>query len=72
MYRVSILNACKCLLKRGLVESQEFEDKEEAKKEAEYMMGVIRSQSCQRHEFVLNEQFGDFTIFVKPRSQNNP
>jgi hypothetical protein len=47
---------------------QGFENKDEAKKEAESMIKSMKSNFCQKHEFVLSEQFGDFTIFIKPRS----
>jgi len=66
-YKVKVQNTCRCFLKSGLADIQEFENKDEAKKEAEYMIGVMRSNFCAKHEFDLNEQFGDYTIFIKPR-----
>ena len=66
-YKVNVQNTCRCFLKSGMSESNEFETKEEAQKEAEYMIGVMNSTFCQKHEFALSEQFGDFTIFIKPR-----
>ncbi len=68
MYKVKIENACNCVFKSGLSEETSFNTQEEAKKEAEYMIGVMKTTFCQKHEFVLNEQFGDFSIFIKPRS----
>ncbi len=68
MYKVTVQNTCRCFLKSGLGEVSEFATEEEAKKEAEYMIGVMRSSFCQKHEFAISEQFGDFTIFIKPRS----
>lgn len=68
MYKVKVENSCSCFFKSGFNEALEFEDKEEAKKEAEYMMKIMKSNFCQKHEFVLSEQFGDFTIFIKLRS----
>ncbi len=68
MYRVKVQNSCRCFLKSGFAEDAEYETKEEAKKEAESMIGVMKSTFCQKHEFALNEQFGDFTIYIKPRS----
>ena len=67
MYKVKVQNVCSCFLKSGFAESSEFETKEDAKKEAEYMMGIMKANFCQKHEFALSEQFGDFTIFIKPR-----
>ncbi|MCK4737636.1 MAG: hypothetical protein KAT10_03680 [Sulfurimonas sp.] len=69
MYKVKVENTCRCFLKSGMAESIEFNTKEEAKKEAEYMIGVMNSTFCQKHEFSLNEQFGDYTIFIKPRQK---
>lgn len=66
MYSVSVKNACSCFLKSGLGEHQEFQTQEEAKKEAEYMLGVMNSNFCHKHKFVLNEKFGDYTIFIQP------
>lgn len=67
MYKVNVQNTCRCFLKSGMVESSEFDTKEEAQKEAEYMIGVMNSTFCQKHEFDLKEQFGDYTIYIKPR-----
>ena len=67
-YKVKVQNACKCFLKSGFGEETVFATKDEAKKEAEHMMGVMQSTFCQKHEFALNEQFGDYTIFIKPRT----
>ena len=67
-YKVNVQNTCRCFLKSGMAESQSFDTKEEAQKEAENMMGVMNSTFCNKHEFALNEQFGDYTIFIKPRS----
>ena len=68
MYKVKVENVCRCFLKGGFSEIQEFSTKEDAKKEAEDMIGIMRSNFCQKHEFAINEQFGDFTIFIKPRT----
>jgi len=68
MYKVTIQNSCRCVLKSGMHESLEFETQEEAKKEAESMVKTMETTFCQKHQFVINEQFGDFTIFIKPRS----
>jgi len=67
-YKVNVQNACRCFLKSGMAETSEFSTQEEAKKEAEYMIGIMNSTFCQKHTFALSEQFGDFTIFIKPRT----
>ncbi|MEA2100692.1 MAG: hypothetical protein U9P72_11255 [Campylobacterota bacterium] len=67
MYKVKVENSCRCFVKSGLAESSEFDSQAEAKKEAEAMISTMNSSFCQKHEFALVEQFGDYTIFIKPR-----
>jgi hypothetical protein len=55
-------------VKNGFVENQEFKTKEEAKEEAEYLMKIMASNFCQKHQFSMTEEFGDFTIYIKPRA----
>ncbi len=67
MYKVQVQNPCSCFIKNGFTEKQEFATKEEAKEEAEYLMRIMASNFCQKHQFSMTEQFGDFTIYIKPR-----
>jgi hypothetical protein len=67
MYKVNVQNPCSCFVKNGFIESQEFQTQEEAKEEANYMMKIMQSNFCNKHEFSMTEQFGDFTIYIKPR-----
>ena len=67
-YKVKVENGCSCFLKSGLAQVQEFETEEKAKEEAEYILGVMNSTFCHKHEFSLNEQFGDFSIYIKARA----
>lgn len=69
MYKVNVPNTCSCFLKSGMAESQEFATKEEAQKEAERMVSTMQDKFCKKHEFSTNEQFGDFTVFIKPRAR---
>lgn len=68
-YKVTVENTCSCFLKSGMADIQEFDNKDDAKVEAERMIGEMQSNFCKKHEFALNEQFGDYTIFIKPRSK---
>jgi len=68
MYKVQVQNPCSCFVKNGFVENQEFATKEEAKAEVDYLMKIMASNFCQKHQFSMSEQFGDFTIYIKPRS----
>ncbi len=67
MYKVRVQNPCSCFIKRGMSEVSEFDSKAEAKAEAESMMETMEKTFCQKHEFALTEQFGDYTIFIKPK-----
>jgi hypothetical protein len=66
MKRVEVKNACRCFFKSGMVEKQTFDTKEEAKEEAEYMLGVMNSTFCHKHKFSLVESFGNYTINIAP------
>lgn len=67
MYRVEVQNACRCFLKSGLLESQSFQSKEEAKNEAEYLLGVMESTFCHKHKFTLSELLGNYTIAISSK-----
>ena len=69
MYKVKVQNSCSCFLKSGMAEVQEFANKDEAKSEAESMINTMQTKFCKKHEFSVNEQFGDFTIYIKPRAR---
>ena len=68
MYKVTVQNTCSCFIKSGMAETSDFNTKEEAKQEANKMLEKMQSTFCKKHEFSVNEQFGDFTVFIKPRS----
>ncbi|MCF6329929.1 MAG: hypothetical protein L3I99_00080 [Sulfurimonas sp.] len=66
-YKVKVQNACRCFLKSGLVEVNDFKSKDDAKNEAQMMIQHMQDNFCKKHEFAMNEQFGDYTIVIKPR-----
>lgn len=66
-YKVNVENPCSCFFKSGMVDMQKFESQEDAKKEAEDMLRVMNSTFCNKHTFVMTEQFGDYTIYIRPR-----
>ncbi|MEA1982746.1 MAG: hypothetical protein U9N39_04310 [Campylobacterota bacterium] len=68
MYKVNVMSPCSCFIKNGFVEAQDFDTKEQAKEEAEYLIKIMKSNFCQKHEFSMIEQFGSFTIYTKLRS----
>jgi hypothetical protein len=68
MYKVNVMNPCSCFVKNGFVDTQDFTSKEEAKNEAEFLMQTMQTKFCQKHDFSMIEQFGSYTIYIKPRS----
>lgn len=67
MYKINIMNPCSCFVKSGLNALSEFDTKEEAQKEANRLISNMESNFCKKHEFSMIEQFGDYTIYIKPR-----
>lgn len=67
MYKVNVPNTCSCFLKSGMAESQEFTTQEEAEKEAGRMLDTMQAKFCKKHEFSVSEQFGDYSVYIKPR-----
>lgn len=66
MYTVKIQNACRCVLRSGMIENQTFATAEEAKREAEAMMEQMRRDFCKKHEFRLTQTGPIFTIVIMP------
>ena len=67
MYKIEVPNTCGCFLRSGLPQSSEYETAEEAKEEAQAMLEHMNSSFCHKHEFVLEERLGDFTIYMRVR-----
>jgi len=68
MYKVEVKNPCSCFIKNGFVEKSEFDTQEAAKEEAHYLMKIMASNFCQKHQFSMIEQMGNFIIYIKPRN----
>ena len=68
MYKVKVQSVCACFKKSGFPEIGEYETEEEAKKEADSMLYKMNNDFCHKHEFKVQEKFGDFTIFMQMRS----
>jgi hypothetical protein len=67
VYKVRIENVCSCFVKSAMAESLDFDTQEEAKEKAEKMIGIMKSDFCQKHDFAISETFGDYTIYIKSR-----
>ena len=67
MFKVEVKNPCKCFLRSGNIEMQTFSSKEEAKEEAERLLEEMQTTFCKKHDFVLSEIVGNYTIIIKLR-----
>jgi hypothetical protein len=67
MYKVKVHNSCSCVIKSGMAEVLEFATEGEAQKEAQKMLQKMQSSFCQKHDFTLNEKFGDYELYIRPR-----
>lgn len=68
MYKVKVHNSCSCMMKSGMAEVLDFSTEDEAEKEAQKMLEKMQSSFCKKHDFVLNEKFGDYEIYIKQRN----
>ena len=67
MYKVKVENVCRCFLQSGMPESLDFDTQDKAKEEAQKIIENMQANFCKRHEFAMNEQFGDYTVYIKDR-----
>lgn len=66
-YRLDVKNPCRCFLRDAGVESQTFDTKEEAREAAEELRDHMQKTYCKKHQFILTELAGNFTITIQPR-----
>ena len=45
----------------------EFATEDQAKIQAQNMLEKMQSRFCNKHDFVLNEKFGDYELYIRPR-----
>ena len=67
MYKVKVYNSCSCMIKSGMADVLEFDTEDQAKVEAQKMLQKMKSNFCKKHDFVLNEKFGDYELYIRPR-----
>ena len=67
MYSVEVLNGCRCFIRDGLPEKQEFSSEEEAKNEATSLLNHMQKNFCKKHDFELTQEFSSYKIYIKPR-----
>ncbi len=64
-FDVSVENPCNCYLKSGFSQRYEFKTKDEAKKDADYILGIMKSNFCQKHKFLITEKENGFVISMQ-------
>lgn len=66
MVRVEVKNPCRCFLRSGMAEHQDFATLAEAKEAAEAMREEMVRHFCKKHDFVLTQTVLGFTITIVP------
>ncbi|NOQ31084.1 MAG: hypothetical protein GQ570_08190 [Helicobacteraceae bacterium] len=66
MAKVEVQNACRCFLRSGMVETQNFDSSLEAKEEAERMVATMKKDFCKKHDFIIQSLGENFKIMIKP------
>ncbi|MCX6073790.1 MAG: hypothetical protein NTY39_05675 [Campylobacterales bacterium] len=67
VYRVEVKNPCRCFMRDGGVEQQHFSTSNDAKEEAERLLERMEKNYCKKHQFVLTQMAGNYTITIAPR-----
>lgn len=67
-YRLEVKNPCSCFKRDGGVESQTFDSALDAKEEAEALHARMEKNYCKKHQFVLTNMAGNYTITIQPRA----
>ncbi len=68
MYSLDVKNACRCFLRDGMSEHEEFSTKDEAKVAAESMLSHMQDNFCKKHKFMLDEKYGSYVISIVDRN----
>lgn len=66
-YYVAVKNPCRCFLRDGGVENQIFDTKQEAAESAEILRDHMQKTYCKKHQFILTELAGNYTITIRER-----
>ncbi|HEX5623877.1 MAG TPA: hypothetical protein VFX57_05510 [Sulfuricurvum sp.] len=66
-YRLEVKNPCRCFMRDGGVEQQTFASAAEAKEEAEALHARMQKSYCKKHQFVLTQTAGHYTITIQSR-----
>lgn len=67
-YTLEVKNPCRCFIRDGGVEIQNFRTSQEAKEEAEALLGRMEKNYCKKHRFVLTVIAGNYTIKLMDKS----
>lgn len=67
-YRLEVKNACGCFKRDGGVETQVFDSAQDIKEEAELLHARMEKNYCKKHQFVLTNMAGNYTITIQPRT----
>jgi hypothetical protein len=66
-YTLQVKNPCRCFMRDGGAEHQNFATQQEAAEEAEALHARMEKNYCKKHRFVLSHVGGNYTIAIMPR-----
>lgn len=67
MYFVTIENPCRCCLRSGLPEQQQFANRADAKSEAEALQAEMKAKFCKKHDFFVERAPNGFKVAIRER-----
>ncbi|MFA6145318.1 MAG: hypothetical protein WCW84_07500 [Sulfurimonas sp.] len=66
-YKVEVKNPCRCFMRDGEIEQQQFATHSDAEQEAERLLAQMEKNYCKKHQFILTQLAGNYTITIAPR-----
>jgi len=67
MYKLEVKNPCRCFMRDGGVDVQQFHSLQEVQEEAQMLLERMEKSYCKKHRFVLTKTAGHCTITIMSR-----
>lgn len=67
MYRVEVKNPCRCFVRSGFAEVEEFTTASEAQERAEELREHMVRHFCKKHDFVVSRIGLTYCVAIVPR-----
>lgn len=66
MYKLEVKNPCRCFMRDGGVDVQQFHALQEVQEEAQMLLERMEKSYCKKHRFVLSHIGGNYVISILP------